>query len=644
LNAQADHGREFNGLMQARRYADLEARAREIIGLAPESGLAWKALGVALAMQGKDEIQALGRAADLLPSDGQTHLNLGDALRRRGAFEDAISRYRRAIQLNPHYVEAWHGLGNAQLALGRFDEAAASYRRVIALNPKIAQAHGNLGNALRGLGRPDEAVASYARALALEPEFAAAHSNLSDALRDLGQPERALESCRRALAIAPDVAGTHNSLGNALLDLGRIDEAAASYARAVALDARFVKAHVNLAMALRLQGSAADAEVQCRKALEIDACAAPAMVLLAELHTDRGSFADAGHLLQRAVEVDPDMAEAWAGMAHLRKMTDGDGAWLAQAQRVAGSSLSPRQEIHLRFALGKFYDDVGDYDQAFASYHRANELARQLHGNRTAPITPRIDRIIQTYDAAWARKPRARMTGSERAVFIVGMPRSGTTLAEQILASHPQVFGAGELPFWGDAAGAEAAPESGEDAEGSIAALGERYLQLLDQLSSGAARVVDKMPANFLALGLIHSALPQARVIHMRRDPRDTCLSIYFQHFKTGITYANDLGDLAMHYRQYQRLMEHWRQVLPASALLEVPYEELVADQEGWSRRMVEFIGLPWDAACLDFHRMERSVMTASKWQVRQRISSASVGRWRHYLEFLGPLAGLAQT
>jgi hypothetical protein len=219
---------------------------------------------------------------------------------------------------------------------------------------------------------------------------------------------------------------------------------------------------------------------------------------------------------------------------------------------------------------------------------------------------------------------------SPRPVFIVGMPRSGTSLAEQILASHPSVFGAGELPFWTDAAAAYAAA-TGEDMQNLAATLGKDYLRRLDELSTDALRVVDKMPANFLHLGLIHDALPHARIIHLQRNPRDTCLSIYFQHFKTGLDYANDLEDLTNYYLEYLRLMEHWHDVLPESVLLDVPYEGLVGTQETWSRRMLEFIGLPWDAACLDFHRTERRVMTASKWQVRQKISSASVGRWRHY-------------
>jgi tetratricopeptide (TPR) repeat protein len=329
-------------------------------------------------------------------------------------------------------------------------------------------------------------------------------------------------------------------------------------------------------------------------------------------------------------------------MAHLRKMTVGDAAWAAQAQRIAEQGLPPRDEVHLRFAIGKYLDDVREFDDAFANFRRAHELKKR-YGERydRQRMTRGVDRAIHSYDREWARRPRIDANPSARSVFVVGMPRSGTSLAEQILASHPAIFGAGELPFWNSAASNESHPRSGEPSGDIYPRLAADYLRLLEKLSSGAQRVVDKMPANFLSLGLIHEALPNARIIHMRRNPIDTCLSIYFQHFKSAHSYADDLDDLVHYYSEYSRLVKHWRDALPEDVILDVPYESLIDDQEGWSRKMLQFVGMPWEPCCLDFHRAERSVMTASNWQVRQKINRSSVERWRNYEKFIGPLLSL---
>ncbi len=700
---------ELVSLFRDGRYAEAEARVRESLRREPDSGILWKALSVALALQGADALSASQEAARLLPGDAEAHANLGNALLRKARHGDAaacyaralelrprypevcnnlgnalrglgrpaeaVARYRqaiderpdfaeahnnlgnalralgrpeeaaasygRALELNPEYAEGWNNLGNARLDLRQIERAAASYRRALAIKRDFAEAHSNLGNALRRLGKLEEAAASYRQALLLKPEFAAAHSNLGDVLRDLGRLAEAEASCRRAAELAPDLAGAHNSLGNVLLDLGKLEEAESSYRRAAALQPRFADALINLSLVLRQQGLALQAEEGCRAALEANPDAAAAFILLAELRADAGDFAAAEGHYRRAAALDADSPEAWAGLAHLRKMTDDDAAWAVQAQRVAQQPATPRQEIYLRFAIGKYFDDVGRYPDAFASYRRAHEVSRALgapYDRRQQTLA--VQRLIESYDDAWAGAVRPGEDTSGPAVLIVGMPRSGTTLAEQILASHPAVFGAGELSYWQRANRELAAVDAGSRAEHS-ARHGAGYLELLARLAPHAQRVVDKMPANFGCLGLIREALPHARIIHMQRDPLDTCLSIYFQHFKNALPYADDLADLAHFYGEYRRIMAHWRAVLAPRNLLEVPYEELVADPETWSRKMLQFVGLPWDARCLDFHETRRSVMTASKWQVRQKMNRSSIRRWKNYEPFIAPLLPL---
>jgi tetratricopeptide (TPR) repeat protein len=465
---------------------------------------------------------------------------------------------------------------------------------------------------------------------------------LGNLLLHLGRPEEALESYGNALRLRSDDLGVLLAMGAASRDIGNLDAAAAAFRRAVEIRPSAAELRYNLSVVLRLQNRNDDAMTACQKALELDATLVAAVVLLAKLHVDRGEFASAEALLERVISMDPDSPEAWSVFPSLRRMTSRDAAWLRAAQRIAAGPLPARQEAHLRYALGKYYDDVGEFGLAFVEYRRANELGRSLapaHDRRRMEEFVEITMQTNFQEQAGPAHTFRTNTARQRPVFIIGMPRSGTSLAEQILASHPSVHGAGELPFWGNALRtALAAHGSGPP---PLEQLARDYRALLARLAPRAACVIDKMPSNFLAAGLIRASLPDACIIHMQRNPVDTCLSIYFQDFESGYSYARDLEDLAHSYREYRRIMAHWRATLPAGAVLEVPYECLVRDQEVWTRRMLEFIGLPWDAACLNFHRTRRTVATVSSWQVRQALHASSVERWRNYRQFIGPLAKL---
>jgi tetratricopeptide (TPR) repeat protein len=641
------HNQLGNALLDLGRLEEAATSYRRALQINPAYPDGHNNLGNALLHLGRFEDAAASyqRALAIKPEYAEVHNNLGNAWQELGRLEEAVASHQRALEFKPDFAEAQSNLVGALLRLGRFEEAVASYRSAVAIRPEYAKVHNNLGNALLHLGRSQEAAASCRRAISLQSDFAEAHSTLGNALLDLGRLEEAVASYRAALAIKPDFAEAHNNLGNALRGLARFEEAMASYGRALDLRPDYVEAHSNLGAALRLQGRAAEAEASCRRALAIDPNSLAAIATLAETQVDQGHFAAAEVLFQRAISIERDFPEAWVGIARLRKMSMADSVWLGEAQRVAQLPLRPREAISLQYALGKYFDDVRDFDQAFLHYQRANELTR-LGGVRhdRARLTKTIDQLIHFYDGQWLEQMRPHGLRSQRPVFIVGMPRSGTSLTEQILASHPAVFGAGELMYWSNAS-AKYQSSAGEAAiiGGVLAKLSGDYLRLLGGLSVDAQRVIDKMPSNFMFLGLIHAALPEARIIHMRRDPIDTCLSIYFQDFGAVLSYVNDLGDLAHYYREYWRLMHHWQTVLPKGAMLDVPYEALIEDQEGWSRKLVEFIGLPWDPRCLDFHETRRSVVTLSKWQVRQKISKTSVARWRNYEQHIAALLPLLQ-
>jgi tetratricopeptide (TPR) repeat protein len=630
------------------RIDDALASYRRALAIKPDLASAHNNLGVTLRSLGRlDEAAASYRRAIVMKPDfAEAQANLGDALQRLGRRDEAVMSYRRAVVINPNYTEAHSNLGAVLMELGRLEEAAASYRRTIAIKPDHADAHNNLGNALRDLGQTEEAVASYRRALELTPGSAEVDNNLGNALFDLGKLDEAVQTYLRAIDIKPEFARAHSNLASAFREIGKLDEAESSYQRSLELTPDDADIRTNLAIVQRLMGRPADAEASCRRALQNNPDSTIAIAFLAELHADKGRFSDAEHLFQRVISIAPDSPQAWAGIAGVRKMTGADRGWISEAERIAGQHLRPREEVQLRYAIGKYFDDVKNFERAFTNYRRANELTktyRPPHDRENLAQT--FDFVAQLYGEDWVNRSRAGANESSRPVFIVGTPRSGTSLAEQILASHPSVFGAGELSFWKVASPQVAAATVGGEAAGDISSrVAQSYLELLAGLSADASRVVDKMPANFAYLGLIHAALPQARIIHMQRNPIDTCLSIYFQNFHVAHSYANDLDDIAHFYDEYLRVMNHWRSILPEGTILDVPYEELVDDQEGWSRKMVDFVGLPWAPACLDFHQTNRSVSTFSKWQVRQKITKSSVERWRNYEEFVAPLLRLAES
>jgi tetratricopeptide (TPR) repeat protein len=460
---------------------------------------------------------------------------------------------------------------------GRIHEAVALYKRVLLQKPDYAAAHINLGVALVQQGRIDEAIEHYQRALALDPRAADVLINLGTALATQGKIDDATAHYERALVIDPDNAMAHNGLGNILKILGRFDDARAHFERAIAIHPDYAEAHISRA------------EIK--------------------------SFHPG----------DPDLAA-------LEKLAGRDG-----------SSANKAPIIH--FALAKAFEDCGDYGRAFEQLRKGNDLKRrQIHYDEPATIKL-FRRISAVFNSRLFDRFRGEGDPSSVPVFVVGMPRSGSTLVEQILASHPQIHGAGELTDLETAtstvlgAGAVPFPDFVPTLDGArLRRIGQRYLAQLQALGNGRLRIVDKMPGNFLKIGLIRLVFPNARIIHTMRDPIDTCTSCYSQSFTAGQEFSYDLAELGRYYRLYGDLMAHWRSVVPSGAILDVQYEDVVDDLEGQARRLIEYCGLPWDDRCLSFHKTERPVKTASLVQVRKPLFRGSVERWRRYEAGLGPL------
>jgi tetratricopeptide (TPR) repeat protein len=558
--------------------------------------------------------------------------------------------YRQVLAAEPANAQAHYLHGAACLTLGRFEDAAASLRAAVHLRPGFAEAYNHLGVTLVRLGRPAEAESAFREAVRLRPLFPEAWNNLGNVLLTLGQLKDARTCFDDALRQRPSYAEAHSNRAHALAEQGDLEDAAAGYREALRLHPKYAAARLGLGTVLQRQGQLDEAITLFQEALQLYP-SAEALDRLGTALIARGDLGDAVAAFRKALQVQPDYAPAYYSLSEL--VRQGQYAFGAEEKDHLrdlpnSPTLSVNDRVLLHFALAYALEKEGAFEDAFAAFREGNALRRDYLRQRGQAFDASrhhafIDRII----AAFPRAVFARSAGpdAELPVFVVGMPRSGTTLVEQILASHPDVFGAGELLDIQQIAlelpallgTSEPYPECIAQLTDTVAgAAAERYLGRLRARGGGVRCVVDKLPENYLHLGLIGLLLPRARVIHCRRDPRDVCLSCFVQDFKA-VRFACSFDDLVAYYRDYRRLMAHWHDVQPLSTL-EIDYESLVANLEAESRRLVAFCGLAWNERCLAFHETRRSVQTASRVQVRQPVYTSSVGRWQRYATQLRPL------
>jgi tetratricopeptide (TPR) repeat protein len=602
--------------------------------------------------------------------------NLSEMCRQRGLLAEAEQAGRRAVALEPSFIAGWNNLGIALQEAGKLDESLACVQRVVRFCPDDAMAHNNLANTYKRMGRLVEARTEYEAALRLAPDYAEGHSNLANLLSELGEPDAALASARRAIEANPRLAAAYinavgietgrrrytealrwadallsfdpmhagglNARSQVLRHLDRHDEAVAAGRLAAA-------AAPNDSDALNALGEALQAAGRPDEALKVYDRAASAegfakdraAVNRGVLMMEQGDKAKAREAVEQALAAHPRAAFGWLTLSDLKRF-DASDADLQQMEALLGpggvEGRADRMALH--FALGKAWMDVGDAQKAFAHLNRGARMHRDTYvydGDATAAW---VTGLADLYDEALYARLAGAGAPSATPVFVLGMPRSGTTLVEQILASHPKVFGAGELnamtqltePHGGvDGLAAKLTPELAKS-------LGQAYLHKIMALGGDKDRVVDKMPANFLMRGLIPLILPGASIIHVRRNAVDTCLSCYSKHFASEQMFTYDQAELGQFYRAYEGLMDRWRERLPQDRYIEVFYEDVVGDLAGQARRLIDFIGLEWDEACLSFDKTRRTVRTASVNQVREPIFTTSVGRWKPFAKELKPL------
>jgi len=621
---------------------------RKVIAINPDLAEAHANLGVALFDQGKldEAIDAYRHAIKIKPNYAEAHSNFGVVLYRQGKIEKAIDAQRQAIQINPNYAEAYFNLGNALVDLGNLDEAIAAYGQVIQINPDHAEAYSNLGNTLCAKGRLSEAVDAFRQAIRIHPGYAEALSNLGAALRLLGKLDESVTTCRDAIIIKPTLAEAHCNLGIALNDQGKFSEAIASYREAIRLKPNYFEAHCNLGTALFEQGNLDDGAAAYRQAIGLNPKFAEAHYNLGLALVQFGKPSEARAALEQAIQLEPSKAKYHRILGDITRFVDGDPD-LEEMERLARSSLSDGDQIELHFALAKAYDDLGQCSNAFRHWFEGNTLKRLQITYNEATTLELLDYARTAFTPDLIRTWKNAGDPSIRPVFIVGMMRSGSTLVEQILASHPQVFGGGEFVHFRRAveetrtilgAGMTLPELASVMTDQDFRDLGQRYLAKIESMAPPAIRITDKTLGNFIATGLIHLALPNAPIIHTFRDPIDTCLSCYSKLFSTEQNHTYDLGELGRYYKSYQALMAHWHNILPRGRILDVRYEDVVADLEGQARRIIAYCGLDWDPRCLAFYETQRPVRTYSAMQVRQQIYNNAIGRWHRYSEFLGPL------
>jgi tetratricopeptide (TPR) repeat protein len=607
--------------------------------------------------------------------------NLAEMYRQKGMLPEAEDAARRAIAMDATLLSGWNNLGIVLQEAGKLDESRTCLEKVIALNPEWPEAQNNLGNTWRRLGRMDNAERCYRQALSLNPSYAEAHSNLAFLLSTQGSYDEAAQHARHAIDLNPRLVDAYLNLADlensrqrhheALRVLGMLDvfatehpaalaarakvlrqiahteEALAIARRAVALAPRRADAHHTLAMVLQDLGLTDESSVEYEQAATSPGTVAEAaLVGRASLLMEAGRRDEALVAFEQVLARFPDSAQARAARSDLRRFSADDPDIAAlEACLAQGARRSLVDRVAAHFALGKAYLDIGDPERAFRHLEAGNRQKRASFDYDSEETGRWMERI----SAAFTPERYARLTGqgapSTLPVFIIGMPRSGTTLIEQILASHPQVTGAGELSALrlaidelGSFPEGLVAPEHSAGVEARLRQCGAAYLARVAPLAGGRPHVVDKMPGNSLYAGAIPLILPGARIIHVRRDPVDTCLSCYTKLFAGHQPFAYDQTELGVFYRQYERLMAHWRELLPGDAFIETDYEAVVDDLEREARRLIDFLGLPWDDACLNFHHNRRVIRTASVNQVRQPIYASSKGRWRAYARYLGPL------
>ena len=671
-------------LYHAGRLKQAEAVCRQTIGAKPALADAHSILGVTLHAMGKskDGIASLKRAAKLNPKAASFQSNLGEVLRQSGNLADATVALQKAIEIDPKNAQAHNNLGIVRFESKAYDEAVKSYRTAIKLRPNFPEAQNNLGNALRKAGDTDGAMEAYQEALALREVYAEAYNNLGTLLREQGKTDQAEHALRKAVTQKPDYVEAHNNLASLYYQQNKEVDALRQLTEALKADSKNTRSLILTARCQSRRGNFVAAEQASRLALQEEPENAEALTVFGQVmhELDRyeeaiealekaneiaprnpetlnfygvalksvGRLDDAREIILKGLEINPNMWGAYANLNDLvnfserKELFDKLEAIMESVQNPDAPAVLP-----LHYAYAKALDDNKQHEKALEHYVKGGQLKRQQLTYNEDETVKFFEDIKAAFPAKIFKDRPFEGNPTDRLVFIVGMPRSGSTLTEQILASHDDVYGAGEVKYFSQALhkvrdrfpSLSKYPDMvGEMNVKQFNMVASQYEAAMTKNAGDAARVTDKLLTNYFFVGFLHLLFPNAKFINTRRNPVDTCLSGFTKLFKDDMPHSYDMGELGRYYRQYDALMAHWEKVLPKGVMKVMEYEKTVANLEDEAKGLIDFLGLEWDDKVLAFHESKRPVKTASVAQVRKPIYNSSVERWKKYGDGMQPL------
>lgn len=583
------------------------------------------------------------------PQHAQTHHNLANSLYQQNNYEDSIQHYQAAIKFDAKLVDSHIHCGMAYRKIKNYEAAIKCLHKALDLDNVSAKAFHVLGMIYADTEDYMRALECLENATGLAPKHSEFRVSFGLILEEASLDFEAGVQYHKACEIDPNYIDGFTFYGAYLLKNHRHDEALECFNRAEVLAPSNLSIWDNLGQTYLGMGDTDAALAKFNAALQIEPKRLSTLIGIEQVYQETGKLDDAINLCDKIIAIDPQSPSGYLLKSRVKKSKPNDSLAEHLLQFVENTDLGNDIKVGINFALGKIFDDQNNYQQAFKYYAAGNSLRNESINYSAETDTERFSKLIEVFNADFFKKHQYLGNSSNIPVFIVGMPRSATTLTEQIISSHHDVIAAGEVIFWGKAPTAmplrlntetpypECMSEMTTEQAQDIASLYELTLHKITGPHNTAQHITDKMPHNFVNLGLIALLFPNAKIIHTKRDPIDTCLSIFFQNFSKSHPYSFDLTNLGQHYRQYERIMQHWHSVLPGR-IMDINYADTIADPEFWSRKLIAHIGLVWDDACLTPHKLERSVKTASHWQVRQPIYKTSVARWKNYEEFLAPL------